>query len=175
MGWRSRYHRGRVSRLSICVDRSLIPSPQNLEEHQALQRHLPGPHHPGESHASSCHSRANTLPQTYIDQNNPGPARVDNGSVILKNFKLEDWTGDINSYQPGDGTCITDPCWYEQDLPPFTGDQVLAFSCANAGSCQGFETKNINIFGQNGKPSVNLCKNVDAASNPNLGFTCSGL
>lgn len=121
------------------------------------------------------HELTRTFPQTYIDQNNPGPARVDNGSVILKNFKLEDWTGDINSYQPGDGTCITDPCWYEQDLPPFTGDQVLAFSCANAGSCQGFETKNINIFGQNGKQSVNLCKNVDAASNPNLGFTCSGL
>ncbi|GHJ86367.1 hypothetical protein NliqN6_2769 [Naganishia liquefaciens] len=115
------------------------------------------------------------ITQTYIDQNNPGPERVDNGSVILKNFKFEDWTGDINSYQPGDGTCLSDPCWYEQDLPPFTGSQVLAFSCANAGSCQGFETKNINVFGQNGKPSENLCKNADAESNPELGFACTGL
>ncbi|KAJ9093527.1 hypothetical protein QFC21_006361 [Naganishia friedmannii] len=115
------------------------------------------------------------ITQTYVDQNNPGVGRVDNGSVILKNFVFEDWQGDVNSYHHGDGTCISNPCWYDLDLPPFTGSEVITFSCAKPGSCSGFETKNVNVFGQNGKPSTNLCKNADAASNPNLGFTCAGL
>jgi hypothetical protein len=86
---------------------------------------------------------------------------------------LLDWVGDINSFQPGDKSCISDPCWYEQDLPEFTGSQGIFFSCANEGSCQGFETENLRIYGQNGVPAEFLCKNVDAASNPNLGFTCA--
>ncbi|KAJ9115178.1 hypothetical protein QFC24_007051 [Naganishia onofrii] len=47
------------------------------------------------------------ITQTYVDQNNPGVGRVDNGSVILKDFVFEDWQGDVNSYQHGDGTCIS--------------------------------------------------------------------
>lgn len=50
--------------------------------------------------------------QQYVDQNSAGEAnRPNNSSVVLQDFKFADFSGDINSFNPGDGSCATDPCW----------------------------------------------------------------
>lgn len=48
------------------------------------------------------------ITQTYIDQGNSGAAeRPNNSSVELRNFTFANFTGDINSDNPGDGSCRT--------------------------------------------------------------------
>jgi len=49
------------------------------------------------------------ITQTYIDQGNSGTLdRPNNSSVELRNFTFANITGDINSDNPGDGSCRTD-------------------------------------------------------------------
>ena len=46
--------------------------------------------------------------QTYVDQGNAGSAaRPNNSSVELRDFTFGNITGDINSFNPGDGSCRT--------------------------------------------------------------------
>ena len=48
------------------------------------------------------------ITQTYIDQGNAGTVdRPNNSSVELRNFTFANITGDINSFNPGDGSCRT--------------------------------------------------------------------
>lgn len=55
--------------------------------------------------------------QTYINQgsaqtqngNGLVNGRANNASVIMDNFAWVDWKGTVNSYTPGDGSCVTDP------------------------------------------------------------------
>jgi hypothetical protein len=48
------------------------------------------------------------ITQTYIDQGSAGTAdRPNNSSVELRNFTFANITGDINSDNPGDGSCRT--------------------------------------------------------------------
>lgn len=47
--------------------------------------------------------------QTYIDQgDNDGDERPNNSSVNMENFTWTNWTGTINTYMPGDGSCASD-------------------------------------------------------------------
>lgn len=45
--------------------------------------------------------------QTQIE-NGTTTGRPNNSSVVMKNFRWENFTGTINSFQPGDGSCVTD-------------------------------------------------------------------
>lgn len=46
--------------------------------------------------------------KTYVDQGNAGSAeRPNNSSVELRDFTFGNFTGDINSFNPGDGSCRT--------------------------------------------------------------------
>jgi hypothetical protein len=48
------------------------------------------------------------ITQTYIDQGSAGTVdRPNNSSVELRNFTFANITGDINSDNPGDGSCRT--------------------------------------------------------------------
>lgn len=33
-------------------------------------------------------------------------------ATIIKNFSWVNVSGTINDMYPGDGSCVTDPCWY---------------------------------------------------------------
>lgn len=46
--------------------------------------------------------------QTYIDQGNAGDERPNNSSVIMKGLEWRNFTGSVNTFQPGDGSCVTD-------------------------------------------------------------------
>ncbi|KAG8991893.1 hypothetical protein FRB93_002513 [Tulasnella sp. JGI-2019a] len=116
--------------------------------------------------------------QNYINQGNAQTqiengavtGRPNNASVLMRDFTWLNWKGDINTYNRGDRSCVTDPCWY--DVPGADGTQAAVIQCANATSCENFSMSNIQIVPQSypqSLPSI-ICQNVAAA--PSLGFVC---
>ncbi|KFA78787.1 hypothetical protein S40288_08984 [Stachybotrys chartarum IBT 40288] len=113
------------------------------------------------------------ITQTYSDQGVSSSARPNNSSVLMRNFKWENWTGSINSYNPGDGSCASDPCWYNVGLPNLEHNEAIIIECNEKDSCSDFELKNIRLYPQDmSKPPTVICENVEAGLNPNLGISC---
>ncbi|TFK47003.1 putative extracellular exo-polygalacturonase [Heliocybe sulcata] len=108
------------------------------------------------------------LTQSYVDQNSPGAPRVNNASVLMQNFTYDNFFGDINTFHPGDGSCVTDPCWYYE--PGADGTQAAILRC-NAGACSDFTLQNINLRPQSGVPATILCNNPPVDS-PDIGIVC---
>lgn len=46
--------------------------------------------------------------QTYFNQASAGGDRPNNSSVMMEDFTWEHFSGNINTYNPGDGSCTTD-------------------------------------------------------------------
>ncbi|WWC88832.1 uncharacterized protein L201_003746 [Kwoniella dendrophila CBS 6074] len=97
--------------------------------------------------------------------------RVDNSSVIIENITYKNWKGDINTYHPGDGSCVTSPCWY--DVPGSDGTQAIVIGCSNSTTCKDFRFQNIQVIPQSYAQTQINCTNLDSASNPNLGLVCT--
>ncbi|GFZ45367.1 hypothetical protein JCM24511_03093 [Saitozyma sp. JCM 24511] len=97
--------------------------------------------------------------------------RLNNASVVMENFTYENWTGTINTYQRGDWSCVTNPCWY--DVPGADGTQSIVIQCSNSTSCSDYQLKNIQVTPMSSKPASVLCTYLDAKANPQLGFVCT--
>ncbi|TKX19051.1 glycosyl hydrolases family 28 protein [Elsinoe australis] len=118
--------------------------------------------------------------QTYVNQGSnqtqlvPGQVsgRPNNSSVIMEDFTFENISGSINSYNPGDGSCVTDPCWYNAGLPQLDGTQAIIVECNTNSSCSNFKFAGIEIWPQKSEPSSVICFNATAELNPELGFSC---
>ncbi|KAI6855612.1 hypothetical protein KC338_g7565 [Hortaea werneckii] len=111
--------------------------------------------------------------QTYIDQgDNDGEERPNNSSVNMENFTWTNWTGTINTYMPGDGSCASDPCWYNVGLPNLAHTEAVILECNSETSCQDFELSNIQVMPQSMEPPTVICMNAEAELNPDLGFDC---
>lgn len=136
--------------------------------------------------------------QTYFDQNNnDGPARPNNSSVNMESFTWENWAGTINTFNPGDGSCVTDvsfmtanfprplsrcslliaddtfkPCWYDVGLPNLKHTEALIIECNSESSCKNFALKNMRVYPQNLAPATQICMNAVEALNPDLGIHC---
>lgn len=96
--------------------------------------------------------------------------RVDNSSVLIDSITYKDWKGTINTYQPGDRSCVTNPCWY--DVPGSDGTQAVVIGCSNATACSNFKFEHIEIVPQSAvAPKIN-CTYLEAATNPHLGLVC---
>ena len=78
--------------------------------------------------------------QTYVDQGSAGTAdRPNNSSVELRDFTFANISGDINSYQPGDGSCRTNVRFYlNQGLPNDHANDNCLYSLA--GMTRVFQT-----------------------------------
>lgn len=118
--------------------------------------------------------------QTYFNQgsaqtqieNGAVVGRPNNASVIMNNFRWENWTGAINSYQPGDRSCASNPCWYNAGLPTVDGTQGIIFECTDETTCKNFVVKGVDVMPEIEKPTSVICMNVAAESNKDLGFEC---
>ncbi|KAJ5917751.1 exopolygalacturonase C [Penicillium verhagenii] len=98
--------------------------------------------------------------------------RVNNASVMMEDFVWSDFTGSVNSWRPGDGSCVTDPCWYDLGLPDLKHTETVIIECNTDSSCKNFELTNIEIIPQTlAEPTV-VCINATASLNPELGFDC---
>lgn len=111
--------------------------------------------------------------QSYADQNADRPAPDDPSSaVIMEDFTWADFTGDINTFHPGDGSCVTDPCWYDVGLPNLNHTEAVIIQCHTESSCRNFVTEKIRLRPQNREPAAVVCLNATARLNPDLGFDC---
>jgi hypothetical protein len=118
--------------------------------------------------------------QTYINQgssqtqleNGGVNGRPNNATVVMQDFKWTNFTGTINTFQPGDGSCVTDPCWYNIGLPDLKHTESIIIECNTDSSCQGFEVDNIQVFPENPEPATVVCLSATEKLNPKLGFEC---
>jgi polygalacturonase len=119
--------------------------------------------------------------QSYINQggsqtqlqNGATVARPNNSSVVMQDFTWKDFTGTINTFAPGDGSCVTNPCWYNVGLPNLQHTEAVIIECNTNVSCNNFELENIQIFPQSLAAPTMVCINATAALSPHLGFACS--
>ncbi|RJE22938.1 hypothetical protein PHISCL_04707 [Aspergillus sclerotialis] len=110
--------------------------------------------------------------QTYYDQDTSTPGSGADSAVMMEDFTFEDFAGTVNTYQHGDGSCASDPCWYDEGLPNLNYTETVIIECAMKDSCKGFSVKNINVVPQSlEKPTV-ICMNATADLNPDLGIEC---
>ena len=118
--------------------------------------------------------------QTYINQgsnqtqleNGTTTGRPNNSTVNMMDFTWANFTGTINTFAPGDGSCVTDPCWYDQGLSDLNHTEAIIIECNTNSSCQNFQTSGIEVFPQSMEPSTVICLNATAELNPKLGFDC---
>ena len=118
--------------------------------------------------------------QTYFNQgsnqtqleNGATSGRPNNSTVQMSDFTWENFIGSINTFQPGDGSCVTDPCWYDAGLPNLKHTEAIIMECNTDSSCRNFATKNIQVFSQNEEAATVICLNATAELNPSLGFEC---
>lgn len=118
--------------------------------------------------------------QTYINQggsqtqieNGTTVGRPNNSTVMMEDFRWVNFTGTVNTYAPGDGSCVTDPCWYDVGLPNLTHTEAIIVECNTDTSCKNFQMSNIQVFPQSADSSTVICLNATAELNPELGFAC---
>ena len=119
--------------------------------------------------------------QTYINQGSSQKqlesgavnGRPNNASVVMQDFTWANFTGTINTFMPGDGSCVTDPCWYNVGLPNLSHTESVIIECNTNTSCQNFVLDNIQVVPQNMALPTAICLNATAAMNPRLGFDCT--
>ncbi|KAH8773217.1 pectin lyase fold/virulence factor [Hyaloscypha finlandica] len=109
--------------------------------------------------------------QIYLE-NGTVVGRSNNSTVVMKDFTWTNFTGTINTFRPGDGSCVPDPCWYNAGLPDLKHTEAIIVECNTNSSCTNFVTKNIELFPQDMEDPTVVCFNAMAALNPKLGFDC---
>lgn len=118
--------------------------------------------------------------QTYINQgsnqtqleNGATAGRPNNSTVNMEDFTWANFTGTINTYQPGDLSCVTDPCWYDVGLPDLKHTEAIIIECNTDSSCKDFTTSNIQLIPESMDSPTVVCINATRALNPDLGFSC---
>lgn len=98
--------------------------------------------------------------------------RINNGSVMMENFIWSDFKGTVNTFRPGDGSCTTDPCWYDDGLKNLNHTEAVIIECNTETSCKNFALDNIQIIPQSMEAPTAVCINATTALNPKLGFDC---
>ncbi|KAK4938273.1 hypothetical protein LTR10_021252 [Elasticomyces elasticus] len=118
--------------------------------------------------------------QTYVNQGSPQTqlqngtttGRPNNSTVNMQGFTWANITGTINSFNPGDGSCVSDPCWYNVGLPNLSQTEAIIVECNTNSSCKDFVFDNIQVFPETMQAATVICMNATAALNPDLGFKC---
>ncbi|KAF2433893.1 putative exopolygalacturonase C [Tothia fuscella] len=110
--------------------------------------------------------------QTYYNQATSIAQLDGNSSVQMEDFTWTNFTGTINSLNPGDGSCVSEPCWYNTGLADLKHTEAVIIECSSERSCKNFALKGIDMRPQGMDPASVICMKAMAASNPKLGFEC---
>ncbi|KAJ7449045.1 pectin lyase-like protein [Mycena galericulata] len=81
--------------------------------------------------------------QNYYDQSQ-APPPPSNTSVTIDGLSFSNFVGTINSLRPGDGSCISDPCWYY--VARADGTQSIIFDDFYAGTVTAISATDILVF-----------------------------
>jgi len=110
--------------------------------------------------------------QTQL-QNGQTEGRPNNSTVRMEDFTWANFTGTINTFNPGDGSCVSDPCWYDVGLPDLKHTEAVIVECNTQDSCRKFKMENIQVFPETLMQSTVICMNATRQQNPELGFACN--
>lgn len=91
---------------------------------------------------------------------------------MMEDFSWSDYTGTVNTWRPGDGSCVTDPCWYDVGLSDLNHTEIAIIECNTDSSCKNFSLNNIQIIPQSMAAPTVICINATQELNPQLGFEC---
>ena len=89
----------------------------------------------------------------------------------MRDSTWENFSGTINTFRPGGGFCVSDPCWYDLGLPGLKHTEAV-IECNTNTSCQNFRLEGIQLFPQSLGPPTAVCLNAAAALNPHPVFDC---
>ncbi|KAJ7193012.1 pectin lyase fold/virulence factor [Mycena pura] len=108
----------------------------------------------------------------YVTQNDfdqsQAPPPPSNMSVTIGSMSFSNIVGTINSFRPGDGSCISDPCWYH--VAGADGTQSIIFDTFFAGTVQSISTKDILVVPDRPALPTVIC---NATTTPkDVGFKC---
>ncbi|TKA73655.1 hypothetical protein B0A55_06504 [Friedmanniomyces simplex] len=113
----------------------------------------------------------------YFDQNTnrgetPGVYPANSTATFIDNFSWTNVSGTINDMYPGDGSCVTDPCWYY--VANATNTAGVTMQLLN-GTASGVHLENINLLPIDGKGVSDTYCNPDSFTDgtENLGFVCA--
>ncbi|KAJ7060913.1 pectin lyase fold/virulence factor [Mycena amicta] len=106
--------------------------------------------------------------QNYFDQSQ-APPPPSNTSVTIDGLSVSNVVGTINSRRPGDGSCISDPCWYF--VPGADGTQAIIFESFYAGTAKAISVTDVLVIPDRlGKLPTVMC---NATTTPaHVGFKC---
>ncbi|KAI9045547.1 putative extracellular exo-polygalacturonase [Aspergillus affinis] len=110
--------------------------------------------------------------QSYLDQSVKRDDVDTDSSVLMEDFTWANFAGSINTFQPGDGSCATTPCWYDAGLANLNHTEAIIIECNTDKSCKNFVTKNIHLRPQSQEAPTVICIDATAQLNPHLGFDC---
>jgi hypothetical protein len=96
--------------------------------------------------------------------------RANNVSVMMEDFVWSDFTGSVNTWRPGDGSCVSDPCWYDDGLPTLKHTEAVVIECNTESSCNNFKIHNIQIIPQNMEPPTVVLHQCDSPAEPTTGL-----
>ncbi|KAJ7269534.1 pectin lyase fold/virulence factor [Mycena rebaudengoi] len=106
--------------------------------------------------------------QNYFDQSQ-APPPPSTTSVTIQGMSFTNFIGTINSHHPGDGSCISDPCWY--NVPKADGTQSIVFEDFYPNTAHNISAMNILVVPDRlfALPRV-LCNAT--VTPPHVGFKC---
>ncbi|KAF7316077.1 Glycoside hydrolase family 28 protein [Mycena indigotica] len=106
--------------------------------------------------------------QNYYDQSQ-APPPPSNTSVTIDGLSVSNVAGTINSRSPGDGSCISNPCWYH--VPNADGTQAIIFDSFYPGTAKEISVANVFVVPDlPWKLPTVLC---NASTTPlDIGFKC---
>ncbi|KAK1139985.1 hypothetical protein N8T08_010981 [Aspergillus melleus] len=110
--------------------------------------------------------------QSYLDQSVTRDDVDTDSSVMMEDFTWANFSGSINTFQPGDGSCATTPCWYDAGLSKLNHTEAIIIECNTDKSCKNFMTKDIRLHPQSHDAPTVICIDATAELNPDLGFDC---
>lgn len=110
--------------------------------------------------------------QSYYDQDTSEAGSGAESAVMMEDFSFVDFAGTVNTYRHGDGSCVSDPCWYDSGLPDLKHTETVIIECAKEDSCKGFSIENISVIPQSLEAPSVVCMNATAKLNPDFGIEC---
>lgn len=106
---------------------------------------------------------------TYVDQEvGPAPGANLSLAAYCKDFTWENIVGQTSA-ELGDGSCVSDPCWYATLGQSY--NKGLYLLCPDEAHCQNFKFKDVKLFSSSWETAQMECTGL--RGNDKMGITCT--
>ncbi|KAK7051487.1 hypothetical protein VNI00_004461 [Paramarasmius palmivorus] len=108
------------------------------------------------------------ITQNYWDQGiGPKPNSTSVNNTNIQDFLFENFSGDLRDVPYVEGSCVSDPCWY--DVPGATGKEVVIYDLYPE-TAKNIKVKNVKVRTQTGAKVAAMCD--PSTIDGDVGFKC---